>query len=130
MNVKNKDLVKGKYYLTGDNNADLTKRKFLANHSNNIAAIFEDDNYTNSATSWEVIEEIEEPQHWTLETCPLPPFTVKNKHTRCYRTVTSVGKFGIGFGDKIKTYVELFDDNLYIPDRNNRDIELPCGVVG
>ena len=127
MNVKNKDLVKGKEYLVGDIESNLKLRKFLAINSRNNP-VFEDPNRDNSYT-WGIIKEIEASQHWSLETCPLPPFTVKYKSSGFYLTVVAVSDEYVIAGNCNKSFKELDDNYLYIPDRNNRKLELPCGAV-
>lgn len=64
---------------------------------------------------------------WTFETCPLPPFTVKQ--LGIYKAVTTLLPHGVAFSEEdYVSFKELHDGSEYIPDRNNRHKTLPCGL--
>jgi len=127
MNVKNENLVKGKDYLVGDELDKLEIRKFLVINSLDVA-LFETVTVANSAYGgYKCIKETE-PKYWSLDTCPLPPFTVKCKAIGWYSTVHAISDRTVSLPSGSYTYREIFEEYLYIPDRTNRKIELPCGI--
>ena len=65
---------------------------------------------------------------WNVNTCPLPPFTVKHKTSDNYSSVMYAGhRVELGHFGSI-SYQHLLDFFQYIPDETNRSDHLPCGI--
>jgi len=67
---------------------------------------------------------------WTFKTCPLPPFTIQIKGAGAYRVVTQIGEEYVNIADVGRWSFETIMRNYdYIPNKEDRNNILPCGVA-
>jgi len=120
----------GDKVLVVDMSCDITRERIFIGITQGGDYITEEG--TGSVVCWNYAVKVKAPDiaPWTFETCPLPPFTVQNKDTGVYCTITTIGCDGVLFSStKEVSYAQLKDEYDYIANKEDRGNLLPCGAV-
>ena len=123
------ELKQGQEVYVSDELALLNKPiKHLVGKKRNGLFVCEDENGAISVWSYVVPVPEQIIVKWTFETCPLPPFTVKDKEVGTYHIVTALCSTSVSVDwHGSKSFQEFLEEFDYIPDPMNRSHEIPCG---